>query len=146
MNSSTNDWLAEIQAQEQRQRDRLPTAKAKILAALKRTRAATITVEYDGEGDSGQIHDVAAQTRHGKPAKLPPGPFSLQLYDGAQSSYPSLEDALEAFAWQVIGVYHAGFENNEGGCGTLTIDVANGTVTLDHNDRVIEFCNSLTEV
>ncbi len=28
----------------------------------------------------------------------------------------------------------------------LDIDVANGTVTIDHNDRIIEVSNTLTEV
>jgi hypothetical protein len=131
--------------EEQRQLDRLPAAKAAILAALKATRAANVTIEYDGEGDSGQITGITAMTARGKAAKLPKGPFSLQLYD-AQSSYVSFEDALDAFAWTVLRVYHGGFENNDGGFGTLTINVAEETITLDHNDRIIDLCNSVAEV
>ena len=30
--------------------------------------------------------------------------------------------------------------------GDITIDVAEGTVTIDHNDRFVELCNTTTEV
>jgi hypothetical protein len=145
MSNSKPDWLADIEAADKRDRDRLPAAKAVLLAALKKTRAALVTVEYDGEGDSGQITGIGAVTALAKPAKLPKGPFSLQLCD-ADSSYVSIEEVLDAFAWAVLRAYHGGFENNEGGFGTLTIDVAKGTITLDHNDRIIDVSNTLTEV
>ena len=42
--------------------------------------------------------------------------------------------------------FHDGFEINDGGYGTIRIDVAKRTVILDHDDRVIETVNTRTEV
>ncbi len=144
MTNAKSDWLAELQAQELRQRDRLPAAKAKIVAALKKTRAAIVTIEYDGEGDSGQIETIIAIGYTGKPVKLR-GKVTLDLH-GKAREYNTLEEALDDFAWLVLRVYHGGFENNEGGFGTISIDVAKASITLDHNDRVIELSNSVAEV
>lgn len=144
MTDSKPDWLAELQAQDQRQRDRLPAAKATLLAALKRTRAAIVTIEYDAEGDSGQIDAIVAKSAAGRPLKLR-GKITLDLH-GQAHEYKTLEEALDEFAWLVLRVYHAGFENNEGGFGTISIDVAKASITLDHNDRIIELCNSVAEV
>jgi len=142
--SKPADWLAEIQARQQRERDRLPPAKAALLAGLKASRVATVTIEYDGEGDSGQIETIVARTARGKPATLR-GSVTLDLH-GQAREYKSLEEVLDEFAWAILRVYHDGFENNEGGFGTLTIDVAKGTITLDHNDRIIEVSNTETEL
>jgi len=42
--------------------------------------------------------------------------------DGQARDYSSLPQALEEFAWALLRVYHDGFENNEGGYGTIEID------------------------
>ena len=144
MSNSKPDWLAELQAQEQRDRDKLPAAKAALFAALKASRVVTVSIEYDGEGDSGQIETILPQNARGKPAKLR-GSVVLDLH-GQAKQHTSLEEALDAFAWAVLRAYHDGFENNGGGFGTIDIDVPKGTVTIDHNDRIVEVCNSVTEV
>ncbi|WP_342672154.1 DUF6878 family protein, partial [Neptunicoccus sediminis] len=38
-----------------------------------------------------------------------------------------------------------GFENNEGGYGTLTWDIAADSITLDHADRYVECSHSYDE-
>ena len=144
MSNATNDWLAENAARAKRRRDTLPAAKAALLAALKQARVAVAQIAYDGEGDGGQVNDIRASTARGKPAKLR-GSVVLDL-DGTPCRYENLNEALHAFTWEVLALYHDGFENNEGGFGTLDIDVAKGKVTLDHNDRIIEVSNTETEV
>jgi hypothetical protein len=76
------------------------------------------------------------ETATGKPVKLD-GRTTLNLR-GESFTYATLHEALEDFAWVVLDVYHGGFENNEGGYGSITFDVRKGAVTLDHNDRIIE--------
>jgi hypothetical protein len=144
MSNDTSNFIDAFEAGDRRRRERLPAAKAALLAALKKTRAASVTIVYDGEGDSGQIGDIAAKSAAGRAVKLS-GTVSLDL-DGQLKEYASLEEAIEPFAWDVLYAYHGGFENNEGGYGTITIDVAKGTVTIDHNDRIIDVFNTMTEV
>jgi len=49
------------------------------------------------------------------------------------------------FAWSVAYHQHPGFENNEGGYGTLTWDVGKDSITLDHADRYVECSHSHDE-
>ncbi len=74
------------------------------------------------------------------------GSVVLDLDAAGPTSYGSLTEGLDAFAWSVLDLYHAGFENNEGGFGSIEIDVAKGAITVDHNDRIVEVCNSMMEV
>jgi hypothetical protein len=145
MNSSKTSWVDELNAEDARERDNLPRAKEAMLAVLKSARIATVTIGYDGESDSGQISEIEARTAKGKTAQLPDKPVSLPLC-GGNGSYQTLADALDAFAWALLQAYHFCFQDNEGGFGTIKIDVVKGTVTIDHNDRVVDVCNSLTEV
>jgi hypothetical protein len=85
---------------------------------------------YDGEGDSGQIHEIRASNAITDLADLP----------------HVLQQQVEEFAWAVLDVYHGGYENSDGGFGQLAIDVKSRSVELDHNDRVIEAVNTTTEV
>ena len=143
MTNTTNDWLAEYQAEAKRRAKRLAAAKQPILAALRRARIAGVEVDYDGECDQGQIADIAAVDRNNKPAALK-GTVLVNL-DGRRRKH-ALREALEAFTWEVLAAYHDGFEDNEGGFGTLSIDVASGRFSLSHNARVIEVSNTLEEV
>jgi hypothetical protein len=143
MSSSTPDWIAEYQAERERRRKRLDSAKPCVLAALDAARIANVEIGYDGEGDSGQIGAITAKTAAGKPAALE-GSVLLNL-DGKPRRY-CLAEALDAYAWELLAEYHDGFENNEGGYGIIDIDVAKGSVTIDHNDRIIEVSNTVTEV
>jgi hypothetical protein len=121
-------------------------AKTALLKRLKRRRITLVEIGYDGEGDDGQIHDVAAYDRGQKPVALD-GNVRIILGDAdGPLRARTLHAVLEEFAWLLLSHYHGGFENNEGGCGSIVIDVVKGRVTLDHNDRIIEYCNRTTEV
>ena len=143
MTNITQDWLAEYRAEAERRRKLLPAAKRPILAALKRARIVNVEVAYDGEGDSGQIGEITASDRDDKPVPVK-GSVLLNL-DGTPRRY-GLTEALDAFTWEVLSLYHDGFEINDGGFGTLSIDVAKGSFTLEHNARVVDVCNRVTEV
>jgi hypothetical protein len=121
-------------------------AKRAMLQALRKRGIATVSIEYDGEGDSGQIGDIRALDTKERPVATNQ-PVRLALYRHKQpNDYASLSEALDDFAWLLLGHFHDGFENNEGGYGTVEIDVAERSVILDHDDRVIDTINTRTEV
>ena len=121
-------------------------AKRAILRALAARGIASVTIEYDGEGDSGQIDGILAYDSKEQPVAID-RPVRLALYRSkGTSDYASLREALDDFAWLLLGHFHDGFVNNEGGFGTIRIDVAKRSVFLDHDDRVIETVNTRTEV
>jgi hypothetical protein len=130
---------AEIEA---RSRERLEAAKPALINALASLGVAKVIVEYDGEGDSGQINSVSATGAGGQPVDLT-RPAPNPIGDG---SHATLAAVIELFAWDALDVYHAGFENNDGGFGALTIEVGEGRFTLEHNSRFVDINSSETEV
>jgi hypothetical protein len=72
-----------------------------------------VVIHYDGSGDSGSVGEVD--------------------YTPADKSLPDWIDAkLRALA---EGYCPEGYENNEGGYGTLTLNVLDGLAELEHHDR-----------
>ena len=128
----------QYEAEQRRLRDQLAARKATILQLLKDAGVAQATMEYDACGDSGQIHDIQAFDASGKDV-------SQRLKLKTQSG-ETLVETLYELAWQVLQHFHDGFENGDGGCGEISVDVAAGTITLDHNDHIVEDLNTVTEV
>lgn len=120
-------------------------AKRRMLAVLKRRGITSVSIYYDGEGDSGQIAAVGATDAQNRPANLL-APVRIALRAAKPDRYPTLEDALEDFAWSLLAHYHGGFEDNDGGFGTIHIDVAKRSVCIEHNHRVIDVLETTTEV
>jgi len=133
-----NDSPVVANTYDSEEREALQLRKATLLTALKAAGIASVEIAYNGEGDSGQIEELAVFDEAGaiQTAKL-----STEIEPGQ-----TLAALIDDIAWDVIQAYHDGFENDDGGFGKITIDVAAGTVTLDHNDRVINFANTTTEV
>ena len=113
------DWRAEREGA-------LKAARIELLPQLRALCLTEVTAEYEGYGDSGNIEDVTVQ------------PVGIALPD-------ELCTKLGDFAWSVAYHQHPGFENNEGGYGTLTWDVTADSIALDHADRYVECSHSRDE-
>ena len=118
----------------------LAHCKAAILPLLATAGIARVTIEYNGEGDEGQIHDIQAFDAQSRPIDLPAVDCEQHLlqYGGSVDvSVVALVDALENFADTALEALHDGWENGDGAFGEVEIDVALGTATLTHNSRYI---------
>ena len=121
-------------------------ASKAITNALRRRGISLVEITYDGEGDSGQIEDICVLHATNQRASLDP-PITIALYAHKPAiPYDSLREALDAFAWILLQEYHLGYENNDGGYGTIVIDASNNSTTIDHNERVADLVNIRTEV
>lgn len=124
----------------------LVNIKRRLLVALKRRKIASVVIHYDGEGDSGQVQSVSALDHRDHRVFLQ-APIRLALHDPKNpTSYTTLQEALDDFAWTILAEFHAGFENNDGGFGTIRIDVDKRVITIEHNDRVFDVLLTTTEV
>ena len=113
-----------------------------------------VTVTYSGSGDNGQFHFASFKKIRGK---------KIYRYAEAEKKLSRKVDAkvftsqfdtttnawVETFAVQkttlsewfidaahhAVGVWHSGWENNEGGCGTVRFDSVG--ITVSHSDYVI---------
>lgn len=128
----------------QRNRDLLITA----LATLGVTRA---QVNYSGAGDSGDTCEAEilpkeqlAAVQNTKVAihQVRPTYFSQSQQPPAitEREMP-LIDALQEFSMIWVELHHGGWENDDGGSGTVTLDVTENTCTLEH----VEFYTESTQ-
>ena len=117
----------------QSEQARLEQAKAKlraeILPALAQHRVANIEAAYSGYGDSGAIDGTQFHDPSG------------QRVDRA--TIPTLVvEQLENCIYEFLP---SGFEINDGGQGTLTLDVPTGRITLAHQENYTESRDSTRE-
>lgn len=131
---------------QERSRARLAAAKTPLIDALKALGICKVIVDYDGEGDSGQINDIAAIDADEESVSLADEiPPSLTL-DWYKPNGDTLEAFIESYAWDALGLYHDYFEIDAGGYGTLTIEVGEGVVRIDHNARITDVVATETEL
>lgn len=143
------NWLSSYYADIERQKVALPQHKDSLLDALSAAGVARVTVSYDGEGDSGQTDRAEAIAQDGSAIDLAtltaPDPQAASS-DNAVKAAVQLSQLVENFLWAALDAHHAGFENNDGGFGELTIDVTERSVTLEHSDRIMQVESSLVEL
>lgn len=102
-----------------------------------------VVVEYSGGGDSGDVSDVSC-----KPESLLEMLEFRQIeiqhesgaFNGAQYVYQvesmacSIRQALQDFTLNWVSQDHSGWENNDGGSGSVTIDVLEDRFSLNHTE------------
>jgi hypothetical protein len=113
--------------------------KHALFTALATTAIISITVAFDGEGDSGQIDDVVAYTDAGH-VPIPEMQISLEYVGfGGPSNVTlrpcTLQEAIQDACYGYLEHTHGGWENNDGAYGSFTFDVANRSIELEFNGR-----------
>ena len=98
----------------------------------------SVTVEFDGEGDSGQIESVIACAGEAR-VELSKTPVMLQRAswqgEALTASTEPLSQAIETLCYDYLEQEHGGWENNDGAFGTFTFDVGERTIELEFNGR-----------
>lgn len=129
------------------------TTNLRVIATALRDHGLTqCSIEYSGYGDSGEFNDVVIEPEN-QTATLPSltivtcqssyvgGAFHLQ-YTAEECAFNEAVSTMLDLLLDNGG--HAGFENNEGGGGTLTI-TADGKIEYDHYDNVVEEVHATQE-
>ena len=106
----------------QRVRQELPV----LAARLKEIGVASVEVQYDGCGDSGQIETPICRDAQGDVVKL-------------AGRTPVTADQLCDFFYDLIQVRHSGWENNDGAFGELHWDLATDALRHTHNDCFTDY-------
>lgn len=120
--------MAERQAENERQFTKAAESIKALLPDLAKCGVVKIVMEYDGCGDSGAVEEVTFLDKDNQPVTG----IDAGDYDGP----------YHGIAYAILEKHHAGWENNEGAHGTVTVDVATGKVTLEHGQRVEEVIDS----
>ncbi|MFZ5697247.1 MAG: DUF6878 family protein [Pseudomonadota bacterium] len=114
-----------------------------ILIEFLKTHGITVaTVDYAGAGDSGDTCDLAVQ-----PPELLVGLGEIKVkqhvvdvqYLGygqracsMREKEVALDEAVRDFAMCWVDSLHGGWENDDGACGTVTINVTDNQIVLEH--------------
>ena len=122
----------------------------RIFAALREAGVGEAVIHYYGGGDSGDVEEATFTRNESDPATSvlhlskdegwPSGTVKQAVfaYDYAtQETVANVEDvdlqeALVIYAMDRVDSLHGGWQNNEGGEGTVTFAVLGGTVQVDH--------------
>jgi hypothetical protein len=127
---SIEQLIAEMQrAEERERRQTTDQLRDQILPQFRTLGVTSIEVAYSGCGDSGAIDGVQYR-----------GPTGIRV-DRATIPVQLIED-LECCAYSFLP---AGFEINDGGQGTLTIDVQAARVVIQHQENYTDSRESTRE-
>ena len=129
------NWAATCAARTARQKDIRERNKTAIFDALERAGISTLTIEFDGYGDSGQVNDIRANDLCDLPdLKLEyiNAPWGDELIQAAQVS---LREAAENMAYDLLGDTHCGWQDGEGAYGDFAFDVAARAIRLEYSQR-----------
>jgi len=131
-------WAAEQRARAAAADAIRPANKAALFATLAAADITSVTVEFDGCGDSGQIESIAAKSGEAD-ADLPDATIALATL-GWRDTEPvertmSIREAIEDMAYDCLARKHGGWEINTGAFGTFKFDLADRSITLAFNRR-----------
>ena len=131
-------WLKQACDRDRLAGEVLPANKTALFDALSQAGITTVTVHFDGYGDSGQIEEIEARAA-GTTVELPDCTIDIAspTSDGSGVQWTSLtvREAIEQLAYDFLGQFHCGWENNDGAYGDFTFDVASRVITLEYNQR-----------
>ena len=114
--------------------------RAVLFDALTAAGITEVVVEFDGEGDQGQIEGITAQDASGIVA-LPDARIDVltPAHDGSRMdrSVRTIGEAVETLCYALLSRHHGGWEINDGSYGLFGFDVPKRTIELTHNERYI---------
>jgi hypothetical protein len=112
--------------------------KGVLFEALAAANITEVRVDFDGEGDSGQINSIIT-LRSEELMALPKTTVTIQTVSWGSTetvtTQPVLEEAIEALCYGYLEETHGGWENDAGGYGEFRFDVAKRTIELEFNGR-----------
>lgn len=132
---ATLDDFASRQAERAaRAQAELQHLKRVIIPPLRAAEIASVEIRFDGYGDSGAIEDYTFFSGSGEAVPCPEAAvdaFAQDADDLTEGEPMPLQTALETLGYLALERHHPGWENNDGGCGELVIDVAQASFVLD---------------
>jgi len=135
-----SDIVAEIEAEKSQRAALRPANKSAVFAALAGAGVATVTVSFDGYGDSGQIESIEARDAAKTSVPLPDQTISIVAIVWGQSAPETrpmtLTEAIEHLVYDALSETHGGWELNEGAYGEFVFDVPTQEIRLDYHERM----------
>lgn len=101
--------------------------KEHLFDAIKKAGGSYVNIEYRGSGDSGDTWDVESDIIDRDRRVTVCASESAWASGINQITFFPVElnifEAIDQFAWELQDRYHSGYENNDGGGGTIVLDL-----------------------
>jgi len=119
-----------------------PANKAALFEGLASAGIYTVTLMFDGSGDSGQIESLDAFSGENVIMPLPEAAIAFKevVWGGllVVTRQRGITDVIETMANALLEQTHEGWEDSEGAYGEFTFAVEGQTITLEYNERHME--------
>ncbi len=121
----------------------LPHNKQVLFDALSAAGIDVVTVEFDGSGDSGQFEAPAGFDADNTEVAIPSGEITVKVVDfetgtiREQTTTPRAY--IETLACDFLESTHSGWEDGEGANGEFRFSLSERTITLDYNERYVDY-------
>ncbi|HTM82179.1 DUF6878 family protein [Asticcacaulis sp.] len=120
----------------------LNTANRKALFdALATAGITTVTVEFNGYGDEGQIESIKYDVDGNETTPLIQDLAFIRqssLTEAPSSEPISVDDAVEELLYDLLSQHYCGWQDSEGSYGEFTFDITARTVDLDIALRFVD--------
>lgn len=124
--------------------------KSVVIAPLAAAGIARIEVRFDGCGDSGAVEQIDCLDAQGVSLPLPDVSVGMPplavANEETQHREASLAEALESLTYLALEQHHPGWENNDGACGELVIEVDKASFVLDCQVRYTAYADHSNDV
>ena len=117
--TQTLDYAAQTAAAQKKAEAARVETRTALFMELRALGVTLLEVQYEGYGDSGNVEDVT------------PSPLAIKLES-------EVNRRVEDFAWDFAYALNPGFENNEGGYGSLEWNLETDKITISHSNRYVE--------
>jgi hypothetical protein len=121
----------------------LPGNKQVVFDALAAARIAVVNVTFDGSGDSGQFEELVGFTAENEEVEVPNDTIEIETveFDSGLVSRgtTTVREFIEKLACDFLEATHSGWEDGEGAYGEFRFTLADRTITLEYNERYVDY-------
>ena len=136
--SNTDDTFETYKRCEKAQAEANRINKDEIFDVLSVAGITSVSAQFDGEGDSGQLNEITA-FKDTVMVALPDLPLLLLRASWTtgklDSQQTTLRDGIETLCYDYLSQQHGGWEDNDGAFGEFVFDVAERSLELEFNAR-----------
>lgn len=113
--------------------------RTELLLVLQAAGIDSVEAHYDAYGDSGNVEDVTLLPELPEAEQPAVNEGELPLDQPAPRIPDPVMSRLQDMLWSTVYALHPGFENNDGGFGDITWDLAVDTMAIEHNERFTDY-------
>lgn len=120
----------------------LPHNKQVLFDQLASAGISTVTIDFNGYGDSGSFQETTAFDANDAEIPLPITDITIKtvMFDNGavEEQVTKVRDYLEHLASEFLDQTHSGWEDGEGAYGEFRFGVADQSITLEYSERYTE--------